>query len=67
MGRSAGWLAYGVAIAGEAHLVVGVEDIAGHYRDSEIVTDPETGESHTRPVMNVERGRPAHRTHDDGP
>jgi 6-phosphofructokinase len=29
MGRRAGWLAYGVAVAGEAHLVVGVEDIAG--------------------------------------
>lgn len=29
MGRKAGWLAYGVAIAGEAHLVVSVEDIAG--------------------------------------
>ena len=27
MGRKAGWLAYGVAIAGEAHLVVGVEDV----------------------------------------
>jgi ATP-dependent phosphofructokinase / diphosphate-dependent phosphofructokinase len=27
MGRSAGWLAYGVAVAGEAHLVVGVEDV----------------------------------------
>lgn len=27
MGRKAGWLAYGVAIAGEANLVVGVEDI----------------------------------------
>jgi 6-phosphofructokinase len=29
MGRSAGWLAYGVAIAGEAHLAVGVEDVVG--------------------------------------
>jgi 6-phosphofructokinase 1 len=29
MGRRAGWLAYGVAVAGEAHLVVGVEDIVG--------------------------------------
>jgi 6-phosphofructokinase 1 len=26
MGRSAGWLAYGVAIAGEAHMVVAAED-----------------------------------------
>ncbi len=29
MGRSAGWLAYGAAIAGEACLVLSVEDIAG--------------------------------------
>ena len=27
MGRKAGWLSYGVAIAGEASLVVGVEDL----------------------------------------
>ena len=29
MGRKAGWLSYGVAIAGEANLVVAVEDIRG--------------------------------------
>jgi ATP-dependent phosphofructokinase / diphosphate-dependent phosphofructokinase len=29
MGRKTSWLAYGVAIAGEAHMVVGVEDIEG--------------------------------------
>lgn len=29
MGRKAGWLSYGVAIAGEADLVLGVEDLAG--------------------------------------
>jgi len=28
MGRRAGWLAYGAAIAGEAHLVIGLEDMA---------------------------------------
>ncbi len=27
MGRKAGWLAYGVAIAGEAHMVISLEDI----------------------------------------
>ncbi len=35
MGRSAGWLAYGVAIAGEASLVISVEDIIGDYADQE--------------------------------
>jgi ATP-dependent phosphofructokinase / diphosphate-dependent phosphofructokinase len=29
MGRKAGWLSYGVAIAGEAHLVIALEDIHG--------------------------------------
>src|SRR5678815_3328781 len=29
MGRKAGWLSYGVAIAGEANLVLGVEDVSG--------------------------------------
>jgi 6-phosphofructokinase 1 len=31
MGRSAGWLAYGAAIAGEASLVFSVEDIVGEF------------------------------------
>ena len=31
MGRSAGWLAYGAAIAGEASLVISVEDIQAQY------------------------------------
>ena len=29
MGRKAGWLSYGVAVAGEAHMVVAVEDVVG--------------------------------------
>jgi ATP-dependent phosphofructokinase / diphosphate-dependent phosphofructokinase len=39
MGRKAGWLAYGVAIAGEAHLVLGVEDVEGDLALSETVVD----------------------------
>jgi 6-phosphofructokinase len=39
MGRKAGWLGYGVAIAGEAHLVLTVEDI------DESLTVEENGES----------------------
>jgi 6-phosphofructokinase 1 len=30
MGRKAGWLSYGVAIAGEANLVIAVEDVTGN-------------------------------------
>ena len=48
MGRKAGWLAYGVAIAGEAHLVVGVEDVVGDLAIEESVRDPETGASRPR-------------------
>ncbi|MDX1963529.1 MAG: 6-phosphofructokinase [Pirellulales bacterium] len=54
MGRSAGWLAYGAAIAGEASLVISVEDIHGKFRATEQVTDPKTGETKTRFVMNVD-------------
>jgi 6-phosphofructokinase 1 len=51
MGRSAGWLAYGAAIAGEASLVIGVEDITGKYVREEEYSDTVSGERRTRPVM----------------
>ena len=54
MGRSAGWLAYGVAIAGEASLVISVEDIRGKYRTTETYVDETSGESKTRDVMEVD-------------
>jgi ATP-dependent phosphofructokinase / diphosphate-dependent phosphofructokinase len=54
MGRSAGWLAYGAAIAGEASLVMSVEDVKGEFCLDETYTDPKTGESKTRAVMNVD-------------
>ncbi len=54
MGRSAGWLAYGSAIAGEASLVISVEDIYGKYEDQETATNPKTGEAKTRKVMKVD-------------
>jgi 6-phosphofructokinase 1 len=54
MGRSAGWLAYGAAIAGEASLVISVEDIIGSYRVSETVTN-EDGKTETSEVMDVDR------------
>lgn len=54
MGRSAGWLAYGTAIAGEASLVISVEDIIGKYRGEESVVNAETGQTETRPIMVVD-------------
>ncbi|MGA2059919.1 MAG: 6-phosphofructokinase [Thermoguttaceae bacterium] len=53
MGRSAGWLAYGAAIAGEASFVVSVEDIIGKYEMSEEMTDAKTGKTTLRRVMDM--------------
>jgi 6-phosphofructokinase 1 len=55
MGRRAGWLAYGVAVAGEAHLVVAVEDVVGDLAIDETVTDPETGETRLDKRLAVDR------------
>lgn len=54
MGRSAGWLSYGAAIAGEASLVISVEDImAGYLVDEEFTTD--SGETKTRKSMDMDK------------
>jgi ATP-dependent phosphofructokinase / diphosphate-dependent phosphofructokinase len=50
MGRSAGWLAYGAAVAGEASLVMSVEDIAGELACEE--KDPASGKM--RKVMKMD-------------
>ncbi len=55
MGRSAGWLAYGAAICGEASIVISVEDIRGHLETTETVTDPKTNETIERRVMDVDK------------
>jgi len=54
MGRSAGWLSYGAAIAGEASLVVSVEDIMAGYLIEEQYTDS-TGQVKTRQCMDLGR------------
>ncbi|HEY6565207.1 MAG TPA: 6-phosphofructokinase [Pirellulaceae bacterium] len=55
MGRSAGWLAYGAAIAGEASMVLSVEDIRGELAEQETTLDAETNTEVTRTVMNIDR------------
>jgi 6-phosphofructokinase len=55
MGRSAGWLAYGAAIAGEAAMVTSVEDIHGPLRLEEEITDPVTGQIKIKPVVDLDR------------
>lgn len=52
MGRSAGWLAYGASIAGDASMVLSVEDIVGPLQNTESSTQPD-GTVKTRKVMNL--------------
>jgi 6-phosphofructokinase 1 len=54
MGRKAGWLAYGVAIAGEAHLVIGVEDVVGDLAIDEEVKD-ESGKVRKEKRLSMDR------------
>ena len=54
MGRSAGWVSYGAAMAGEASLVLSVEDIVGEFLTEEEYTNSVTGETTTRPIMNID-------------
>lgn len=44
MGRKAGWLSYGVAIAGEANMVLSTEDVVGDLAVEEKTKDSHTGE-----------------------
>lgn len=53
MGRSAGWLAYGAAIAGDACMVLSVEDIVGPLKNTEVVKQVD-GTEKVRTVMNLE-------------
>ncbi len=55
MGRSAGWLAYGAAIAGEASLALSVEDIDEKLSSEETLTDPKTGITSTRKIMDIDK------------
>jgi 6-phosphofructokinase 1 len=43
MGRKAGWLSYGVGIAGEANMVFSVEDVDEEMTFEDEVVNPETG------------------------
>ena len=54
MGRSAGWLSYGAAIAGEASLVISVEDITGKYEATEESINTSSGNKRLRRVMDLE-------------
>ena len=53
MGRSAGWLAYGAAMAGEASMVISVEDICNEFEAAEEYSDS-SGETRSRRVMDID-------------
>ncbi len=55
MGRKAGWLSYGVAIAGEANLVIGVEDIDESLCVEEDATDSKTGEVRKKNFLSLDK------------
>lgn len=54
MGRKAGWLTYGVGIAGKANMIFGTEDLDPSTTCQEIMTDETTGE--TRQVTRLDLG-----------
>jgi len=54
MGRKAGWLSYGVAIAGEANLVVATEDVREELCVEEEVIDPTTGEKRSEKRLSLD-------------
>jgi 6-phosphofructokinase 1 len=53
MGRSAGWLAYGAAIAGDACMVLSVEDVVGDMETTETVENSD-GTRETRKIMQMD-------------
>jgi 6-phosphofructokinase 1 len=53
MGRSAGWLAYGAAIAGDACMVLSVEDVVGDMETTETVENSD-GTKETRKIMQMD-------------
>lgn len=55
MGRYAGWLAYGAALAGEASLVFSVEDVVGDMEDWEDTPDERKGGTFRRKIVNLDR------------
>ncbi len=53
MGRKAGWLSYGVAIAGEASMVLSSEDVHDELAVEESTRDPVTGDRRTEVRLSV--------------
>ncbi len=54
MGRKSGWLSYGVGIAGEANMMLSIEDLDGDMLFEEKVIDKDTGEEKLEKRLRVE-------------
>lgn len=54
MGRKAGWLSYGVGIAGEANMIFSVEDLEESMMYDETIRDEETGEERVEKRLRLE-------------
>lgn len=54
MGRKAGWLSYGVWIAGEANMIFSVEDLEESMMYDEKILDEETGEERVEKRLRLE-------------
>ena len=55
MGRKAGWLAYGVGIAGESDLIISVEDLKSGLTSVFTTVDPESGEERVEEWLDMDR------------
>ena len=54
MGRKSGWLAYGAGIAGEANMIVSLEDLSGDLVEDEVIVDQATGAERTVSKLNID-------------
>jgi 6-phosphofructokinase 1 len=54
MGRGAGWLAYGAAMAGEASHVMSIEDLEDDMLTTEEVVNSVTGQKETHKIMKLD-------------
>ncbi len=54
MGRKAGWLSYGVGIAGKANMIFGVEDLDATTSIMETTRDATTGQEKTERRLNLD-------------
>lgn len=53
MGRKAGWLSYGVGVAGKANMIFSIEDLDDSTTLEETTTDPVTGKTKTERRLNM--------------